>query len=68
MNDYQKMAGRKQLLDFREEVFGEKVDKTNIVESLNTMNLLVDTVYRAEKESFNSSIINLEEGGIIVYE
>lgn len=68
MDNYQKLHGKKQLLDFREEVLGEQVDKTNIVESLNCMELLMDTVYRAEKESINTSVINLEESGLIFYE
>lgn len=68
VNDYQKLSGKKQLLDFRENVLGEEVDKTNIVESLNSMSLLMGIVHKAESESINTSVINLEEGGFITYE
>lgn len=68
MDEYHKVSGKKQMLDFKESVLGQEVDKSNVVDSLNSMRLLVDTVYRAEKESFNTSIFNLEDGGFIVYE
>lgn len=68
VEDYQKLTGRKQLLDFRENVLGEEVDKENIVESLNSMKLLMGIVYKADTEAVNTSVINLEEGGFITYE
>ena len=61
MDNYHKISGKKQLLDFRESVLGQEVDKSNVIDSLNTMDLLIQTVYRAEKESENISVI----GGFI---
>lgn len=68
MDNYHKVSGKKQLLDFREEVLGEEVDKSNVIDSLNSMRLLVQTVYETEKNSIITYEIPLEKGGIIVYE
>ena len=68
MNNYHKISGKKQLLDFRESVLGQEVDKSNVLDSLNTMELLIQTVYRAEKESTLNTSIMLEGGGIITYD
>ena len=66
LDEYHKVYGKKQLLDFRESVLGQEVDKSNVIDSLNTLDLLVQTVYKTDKE-LNNSVINLESGGIIVY-